>query len=305
LARAVHRALEAVPRGERVMVATSGGADSTALALVAVAVAPRGHWSVRLVTVDHGLREASASEADAVEVLAKWLGVGCDRRKIRLQPGPRLSARARALRYQAIVSAAQDAGAGAVLTAHHAEDQLETVLMRLVRGAGPAALGGIRARRTLATGLVVLRPLLERSRSECRELLARLGIPWCEDPGNLDRTRPRGRLRHEVLPLLEAMRPGAAIRASRAARRVRGAAASLRQRARRLLPGVGPWERAALRRAPAEALALALRLRLDGVSEATLERMVEAIRESGKEPRRFRTAQGSLIVRAREVSLLA
>lgn len=285
------------------MVAVSGGADSTALALVAAAVAPRGSWSVRLVTVDHGLRDASAVEADAVEALAKWLGVGCDRRKVRVQPGPRLSARARALRYGAIVSAAQDAGAGAVLTAHHAEDQLETVLMRLVRGAGPAALGGIPARRKLATGLVVLRPLLERSRVECRDLLLRIGVPWCEDPSNLDRSRPRGRLRHDVLPLLEAMRPGAAVRASRAARRVRGAASALRRRAGKLLQGVGPWSREGLRRAPAEALALALRMRLERASEATLERIVQAIRDGGTQPRRFRMGRSSLTIRSREVSI--
>lgn len=303
LARAVHRAMQSVPKGERVLVATSGGADSTALALVATAVAPRGSWTVRLVTVDHGLRDGSAAEADAVEALARWLGVACDRRRVRVQPGPRLAARARSARYGAIVQAANEVGAGAVLTAHHAEDQLETVLMRLVRGAGCAALGGIPERRRLAPGLVVVRPLLERSRAEGRALLARLGVPWCEDPTNLDRSRPRGRLRHEVLPLLEAMRPGAAERASRAARRVRGAAKVLGSRAVRLLQGVGPWRRDALRRAPREALALALRLRLDASSEAAVERMVEAIRSERVEPRRFRAGASLLLVRAREVSI--
>lgn len=303
LAREVHRALLQVPRGERVLVAASGGADSTALAVVAAAVAARGPWAVRLVTVDHGLREGSAAEASAVEALARWLGVSCDRRRVRLQPGARLAARARVARYGAIVAAANEACAVAVLFAHHAEDQLETVLMRLVRGAGPAAIGGMPARRTLAPGVALLRPMLERSRREGRALLERLGIPWCEDPSNLDRTRPRGILRHEVLPLLESMRPGAAVRASRSARRVRGAARALRTRARVLLRGIGPWDREALRRAPNEALALALRLRFDAASEASIERMVEAIRDAEVRPRRFRAGASLLIVRAREVSI--
>ncbi len=303
LAREVHRALNAVPRGERIIVAASGGADSTALAVLAVAVAPRGAWAVRLATVDHGLRESSSVDADAVASLAQWLGVRCDRRRVRVQPGARLAARARAARYGALVAAADEAGASTILFAHHAEDQLETLLMRLVRGAGPAAVGGMPARRSLAAGLVLLRPLLERSRSECRALLERLGVPWREDPTNTDRTRVRGRLRHEVLPVLEALRPGAAVRASRAARRVRGAAAVLKCRARRLLDGCGPWDRSVLRRAPREVLAQALRMRLPQASEASIERMVESIRSIALEPRRFQSRGEVLWVRAREVRL--
>ncbi len=303
LARELHRALEAVPRGERIVVAASGGADSTALALLSVAVAPRGSWTIRLATVDHGLRDSSAGDADAVEALGHWLGIRCDRRRVRVQPGPRLASRARTARYGALVAAADDAGASTILLAHHAEDQLETMLMRLVRGAGPAAVGGMPMRRSFAPGLSLLRPLLERSRAECRALLERLGVPWREDPTNADRARVRGRLRHEVLPVLEALHPGAAVRASRAARRVRGAAAVLKSRARRLLDGCGPWNRSDLRRSPREVLAQALRMRLPRASEASIERMVESIRSIASEPRRFQSHGDVLLVRAREVRL--
>ena len=174
--------------------------------------------------------------------------------------------------------------------------------MRLVRGSGPRGAGGMPARRRLAPGVTLLRPFIERSREELRALLAAAGVPWREDPSNRDRSRPRGRLRHEVLPVLESMRPGAAVRASRAARRVRGAAAALRARARTLMQGEGPWRRAALRRAPREALALAIRLRCAEGSEATIERAVEAIRCRVAEPRVFRLGACTLQVRAQVVA---
>lgn len=175
--------------------------------------------------------------------------------------------------------------------------------MRLVRGAGSRSAGGMPARRRLATGVTLLRPFIERSRAELRSLLEALGVPWREDPSNDDRSKPRGRLRHEVLPVLESMRPGAAVRASRAARRVRGAAAVLRARAARLMSGDGPWTRASLRRAPREALALAIRLRCGTGSEATIERAVEAIRSKQVEPRVFRLGTHALRVRAQTVSI--
>jgi len=175
LARCVQKALEACPAGSVVLVAASGGADSTGLALLACAVASRGPWHVRLVTVDHGLRSASAKDADFVERLGEWLGVPVHRRTLALQAWAALAARARTARHQAIADVAKDCGAPVVLMAHHAQDQLETVLMRLVRGAGAKAAAGMPSRRRMR-GVLLLRPLLERSREEIRALLQRTEV---------------------------------------------------------------------------------------------------------------------------------
>lgn len=286
-----------------VLIAASGGADSTGLAVLARAVASREAWLVRLVTVDHGLRSASALDAEFVQRLGAWLGVPVDRRTLALSAGPALAARARTARHQAIVDAAKACGASAVLMAHHAQDQLETVLMRLVRGAGAKAAAGMPAQRRMK-GVRLMRPLLEQSRDDIRELLARIGVPWREDPSNADRSKPRGRIRHEVLPVLEAMRSGAAVRASRSARRLQGAAKALRAQSKRHMTGEGPWFRSALRAAPREALALALHRLVRDASEAHVERAVEAIRSAHARPRRCALGSRQLRVEAKWVRLV-
>lgn len=302
MARCVQRMLEHCPAGSTVLVAASGGADSTGLALLACAVANRGPWGVRLVTVDHGIRSSSAADADFVCGLGAWLGVAVDRRSITIRTGPGLAARARAGRHAAIVEAARACGGQAVLMAHHAEDQLETVLMRLVRGAGAQAAAGMPARRRMQ-GVLLMRPLLERSREEVRALLERAGVGWREDPSNQDRSKPRGTIRHEVLPVLEAMRRGAAVRASRAARRLQAAAKALRARARRQLTGEGPWPRERLRRVPQEVLALAVHRKVPSASEAQVDRAVTAIRSEGVRPRSCAIGGRTLRVEARWVRL--
>jgi len=301
LARCVHHALQQIPDGSTVMVAASGGADSTGLALLATAVASRGEYRVRLVTIDHGLRSDSALDAAFVQALGAWLGVPVDRCRVQVAPGAGIAAKARRARHAAIIRAAAQANASAVLMAHHAEDQLETMLMRLVRGSGAQAAAGMRASRTMRESLLLLRPLLERSRDEIRTLLVDAKVPWREDPSNQDRSRPRGRLRHEVLPVLEAMRPGAAMRASRTARRLQGAAKALAAQAKKILQGDGPWARASLRRAPREALALALRKLEKHAAEVGIERAVEAIRSADVKPKRCMLGARELRVQAKWV----
>jgi tRNA(Ile)-lysidine synthase len=177
-----------------VVVACSGGADSLALLALAVdaALAPIA------VHVDHGLRPGSDREADVVAAAAARLGASFDARRVHLEPGANLEARARTARYDALEAARVEYGATAVLLAHTADDQAETVLLNLLRGSGSTGLAGMPARR----GRLV-RPLLAARRADVRAECARRELVPVEDPSNDDLAHRRNWIRHEVLPLLE------------------------------------------------------------------------------------------------------
>jgi len=177
-----------------VVVACSGGADS--LALLALSV--DAELSPVAVHVDHGLRPGSEREADAVAAAAARLGASFDARRVLVEPGSNLEARARAARYAALEAARAEHGATAVLVAHTADDQAETVLLNLLRGSGSAGLAGMPVRR----GRVV-RPLLAVRRAEVRAECARRQLVPVDDPSNEDRAHRRNWIRHDVLPLLE------------------------------------------------------------------------------------------------------
>lgn len=199
----------------RLVVACSGGGDSTALLLLVRAwAAPRG-VPVAAVHVAHGLRgEAGLEDARFCAGLTARLGVPYgflsadvpgERRK-----GESVEAAARRLRYRALL--AQASGAGAlVLTGHTRDDQAETVLLHLERRLGRGR-GGIRPRRPDG----VVRPLLPFSRAELRAYLEAEGVPWREDETNVNEAFARNRVRRVVLPALEKESPGATERLARA-----------------------------------------------------------------------------------------
>lgn len=187
----------------RVVLAVSGGSDSTALLHLAVrwarslgADAP----TISVATVDHGLRPSSATEAHLVAEAARMLGV--EARVLTwsgAKPERGIQEKAREMRYALIGQYASEGGAGscAIVTAHTLDDQAETVLMRLARGSGPDGLQGMRSVRTLEAhpNLVLVRPLLNFSREQLRSFLVASGITWFDDPSNEDVRFERVRFR--------------------------------------------------------------------------------------------------------------
>jgi tRNA(Ile)-lysidine synthase len=208
---------EHLPAGASgIVAAVSGGKDSACLlAALCEGAVPRG-LTLRAVHVDHGLTAAAASLRGAAEALCLRLGVPLDVVTVDVAVGPGLSieAEARAARYRAIEGVL---GAGeCLLTAHHAEDQAETLLLQLLRGAGLKGLSGMPLCRAFGPGWHI-RPLLEVARSALREFGAAHEVPGVDDPMNRDRRFDRAYLRQEIWPSIERRWPGAASALARSA----------------------------------------------------------------------------------------
>lgn len=196
---AVRRALAGVGRG-LYGVACSGGADSMALAHATIAVAGAPH--VVVISLDHGLSQRSAEVCAGVATWANGQGAAAVVRAITVPRRASLEAAAREARYAAFAAIADELGLIAVLTGHTARDQAETVLMRIVRGTGPAGLAGIPARR----GRYV-RPLLALPRDAIEGYVRAHALPTWDDPMNADLQLTRIRIRERVLPVLRHENP--------------------------------------------------------------------------------------------------
>jgi tRNA(Ile)-lysidine synthase len=184
-----------LPAGQRLGVAVSGGPDSLALLLLAAAARP---GDVAAATVDHGLRAESAAEAAMVARLCAARGIPHDVLTVTVADG-NLQAEARSARYAALAAWAGQHGLAALATAHHADDQAETLLMRLNRGSGVAGLAGVRERAVVpGTTLPLIRPVLGWRRAELAEVVTAAGVTAADDPSNandrFDRVRMRGHL---------------------------------------------------------------------------------------------------------------
>jgi tRNA(Ile)-lysidine synthase len=215
---AVRQCLRSVDTEARVLVACSGGTDSLALAAATAFVAPRAGRRAGLVTVDHGLQSGSAGRATAV---AEWSRAqGLDPAVVATvdtsgRPGGPEAA-AREARYQALVRVAREHQAGAVLLGHTRDDQAETVLLAMVRGAGPRGLAGMPARRVL-DGVALVRPLLEIGRAQTAVACAALGLtPWA-DPHNDDPSFSRTRARRLLGALVASLGPAVVANLARTA----------------------------------------------------------------------------------------
>ena len=188
-----------VSPGDHVLIACSGGPDSMSLMHVLHRLRVDLGITLCAASIDHGLRPDSAAEVAQVAAFATTLGMPFYSALIDVpQEGVSIQARARALRYQALQEIAAAHGASLIAVGHTQDDQAETVLARMLRGAGLRGLGGIEARRSDG----VVRPLLDCRRSDVRAYALEHDVPFVDDPSNHQRSFERARIRHEVLPVL-------------------------------------------------------------------------------------------------------
>ena len=314
--REVTAALAAALRGRGLaraplVAACSGGADSVALVRALAELRGRRGFGgpSRVVHVDHGLRPGSGADAAWVEEFAAGLGFQAEVTRVDCSGPGNAEAVARSRRYAALAAAARRADAAAVLTAHSADDQLETLLMRLVRGAGLRGMGGMPACRPLAQDppVLLLRPLLGVRRATLRAFLAERGQASRHDETNDDATRLRARLRRDVLPVLGELSPAAAGHAAALAADAREAAETVAWAAQ----GVAfPLARAGARALPAAVLDAALQREFDAAGVAADRRnrdrrraMVRACRDGGGAQRRFGLGPVTLRVGPEAVTL--
>lgn len=188
------------------LIAFSGGLDSTVLLHSAVRAV--GAVSIVAAHVDHGLQPLSKAwfehcAAESAALGVRFVGLralGCPAR------GDNIEQWARGERYRLLFQAAADVGAAALMTAHHADDQLETLLLAMARGSGLDGLTGI-AESDDCEGVVLLRPLLTVTQSQLAREAKRRGLSWVEDPSNLDLNFVRNAVRHRLMPVLREVLP--------------------------------------------------------------------------------------------------
>lgn len=196
-----------IPVGSRVLVAVSGGADSVALLSLLHQVAGTMDLHLEAAHLDHALRNESLADARFVEQLCLELKVPLTMERLsvaelaRQQKG-NLEEVARDVRRAFLTTTARARNCQLIALAHHADDQAETFLMRLLRGSGTAGLAGMR----MVSDLVV-RPLLSFQRDDLLDYLQDKGLAWREDESNLDQTFTRNRVRHQLVPILESFNP--------------------------------------------------------------------------------------------------
>jgi len=228
-------------------VAVSGGPDSAMLAVHAARAAAKAGLTMHVFHVHHGLQQVADMWRGHVHDLAQLLGVACHSVRIAIDgaSGEGLEAAARAGRYRALADLARQAGVDRILLAHHRDDQAETVLLRLLRGAGPAGLGAM-APKTRREGIVYLRPWLDVSRARIVQLADAFhelsGWKPVYDPTNAQDRYTRSAVRERLAPQLDDRWPGWQAALARHARQSREAAQILNEVAAGDLAGLEPSE---------------------------------------------------------------
>ncbi len=203
-----------VPRGARLTLALSGGVDSIAALDILARLAPAHPFALDCLHVNHRISPHAGAWARFARAAARAYGLRCSVRTVDLAPYRRLGVEgaARAARYAAFTRA----GGDFLVLAQHRDDQAETVLLQLVRGAGVAGLAGMAAARP-AGGPTLLRPLLGAARAEIEQYARDRGLKWVEDESNADERYARNLVRRRVMPLLGRLNPAAAANLARSA----------------------------------------------------------------------------------------
>lgn len=309
-------------QGGTLLVAVSGGSDSLALLLACAAVRDQhpgagasGRLQLIAAHVHHHLRESADDDMAHVEEVCHRLDVPLHIAHVHpAHETGNLAANARRLRYEALARCARHVGAAHVATAHHAEDQLETLLIALCRGGGPAGMAGMAWSRPLQDGISLIRPLLAVRKAACESLCETAGITWRVDPTNVRTDLVRGRLRRDVLPVLESLWPDAPIRAAAAAETFALAASLLNEEVQHVFGEASfrRWPRERLAAQPLPVIAAGLRRAAmdalgsggDAFGRRSIMPAVEAVADGDRSPRRFELAGGvCVMVTAREVIL--
>ncbi|MEQ9617338.1 MAG: tRNA lysidine(34) synthetase TilS [Phycisphaerales bacterium] len=305
-----HRVAKEIVRGWRsltgdakdasTLVACSGGADSSALAiaLAGYAASERNDARIVLAHVIHDMRARTVAlgDRDTVRELAVKLGVELVEAEIVIEQGSNAEASARVERYKALKNLAKKEGLPFVATAHHADDQFETVLMGLLRGSGPRGLRGVSAERKLGSSVTLIRPMLDITRDEIELYLRHLGVEWVEDATNQDTDKFRAGLRHGPVRDLLRMRPGSARRAARTAMLMDDVVTLIEARARRVFGKEFSWDRKDLASEVGIVIAEGLRRAAlkqtngkgeDRLTGEVLDAVVDAVKDESGESRSF------------------
>lgn len=302
----------------RTLIACSAGADSSALALC---LAAAGNNLV-VAHILHDLRpeDDAAADLEAARSLAFGLSLPFASTSVSCKSkGGNLEAIARRERYAALVALAREHACPFIATAHHADDQLETLLMRLIRGSGPRGLSGIAPKRRLARGITLIRPMLDITRADAEAICRDAGVSWATDATNSDRTRLRAALRQDVLPALRRIAPSIAITAGRVAAVQREIARELDHAASKLVACAEDQEhrmvrfrRRELAAAPRAITELALRRaiarvgrRSDAPSAIILADAISRIRSRSGERRVYEFAGASIVIEADGATVIA
>lgn len=305
------------------LVACSGGADSAALAIV-LSLVPAAKVVIAHVVHDMRPSQEAHADRDAVRALAGRLGRPFVEASVSVKGSKgNAEAAARAKRYRALTRLARDNGCAFVAVAHQGDDLLETMLMRLLRGAGPRGLAAIAPARPLSTSITLIRPMLALCRADSERLCRAALWAWCEDRTNSDASRLRAALRTRVTPILKELSSRAIQRVSASAQVLRETADYIAGRARLVLeegrsPAVPPgahalsWPRDRLRAIDPAVLSEVVRQSAaelrggrsrDRLSHVTLRRVRDAVLDDTAKDREFSVAGVHVLVRAAEVEL--